>query len=107
MVALLLESKPHPEQGYRACLGIMRLARGYGSERMEAACRRGLALDACTYKSIKSILATKMDRQPLPGEDEASSPAPPRHDNIRGETYYNHPDTAPPSDVTGQLPLNE
>ncbi len=86
----------------------MRLARGYGSERMEAACRRALATDTCTYKSIKSILATKMDRQPLPDEDEASSPAPPRHENIRGERYYNEPGTAPPSDhLTGQLPLNE
>ncbi len=106
-VTHLLESKPHPEQGYRACLGIMRLARGYGSERMEAACRRALAIDTCTYKSIKSILDTKMDRQPLPGENEAL-PAPPRHDNIRGESYYNDPSTAPESDhLTGQLPLNE
>lgn len=107
VVAHILDSKPHPEQGYRACLGIMRLARGYGDERMEAACRRALALEACTYKSIQSILKTKMDQQPLPEEEEASSPAPPRHDNIRGESYYNDPDTALPSDLTGPLPRNE
>ena len=107
-VTHLLESKPHPEQGYRACLGIMRLARGYGSERMEAACRRALTTDTCTYKSIKSILATKMDRQPLPDEDEASLPAPPQHENIRGESYYNDPSTVPENDqLTEQLPLNE
>jgi len=85
--AHLLESRPHPEQGYRACLGIMRLARGYGPERLEAACRRALALEVCTYKSIKSILATKMDQQPLP-EDDAGTPVVSQHVNIRGESYY-------------------
>ena len=66
----ILETKPHPEQGYRACLGLMRLGRGYGHERMEAACRRALALDVCSYRSIQSILKTKLDQQPLPGQDE-------------------------------------
>jgi len=88
VVAQLLESKPHPEQGYRACLGIMRLARGYGTERMEAACRRALALEVCTYRSIASILKTKMDQQPLSGEGEADTPVVSRHANIRGESYY-------------------
>lgn len=88
VVVQLLKDKPHPEQGYRACLGIMRLARGYGAERMEAACRRALALEVCTYKSIKSILQTKMDQQPVPGEDDAPTPMIPQHVNIRGETYY-------------------
>ena len=87
-VAHLLESKPHPEQGYRACLGIMRLARAYGVERIEAACRRALALEVCTYKSIKSILKTKLDQQPLPEEGEAHSLAIAQHANIRGESYY-------------------
>ena len=87
-VAHLLESKPHPEQGYRACLGIMRLARAYGVERIEAACRRALALEVCTYKSIKSILKTKLDQQPLPGEDEAGTSVVSQHANIRGESYY-------------------
>ena len=87
-VAHLLENKPHPEQGYRACLGLMRLARGYGAQRMEAACRRALALEACTYKSIKSILQTNLDQQPLPEPDEAPSPVIAKHPNVRGKAYY-------------------
>lgn len=88
VVRAILEGKPHPEQGYRACLGLMRLGRGYGQERMEAACRRALALDVCSFHSIQSILATKLDQQPLP--DQEPGPAPPiaPHDNIRGEAYY-------------------
>ena len=87
-VSHILESKPHPEQGYRSCLGIMRLGRDYGDERMEAACRRALALDACSYRSIKSILKTKLDQQPLPRQDETLEAPISNHDNIRGETYY-------------------
>ena len=83
----ILQNKPHPEQGYRACLGLMRLGRDYGHERMEAACRRALALDACSFKSIQSILTTKLDQQPLPGEDKPSPPIS-THDNIRGKAYY-------------------
>ena len=78
----ILTTRPHPEQGYRACLGVMRLAKGYGSQRLEAACGRALALNACSYKSIQSILKTKMDHQPLP--EETPRRALPRHDNIRG-----------------------
>ena len=82
----ILTTRPHPEQGYRACLGVMRLAKGYGSQRLEAACGRALALNACSYKSIQSILKTKMDHQPLPKETPRR--ALPRHDNIRGTAYY-------------------
>ena len=86
-VARILDSKPHPEQGYRSCLGIMRLAKGYGPERMEAACHRAVALDAVTYPSIASILKTKLDQQPLPEEEGAPSTVT-DHDNIRGQAYY-------------------
>jgi transposase len=87
-VTHILESKPHPEQGYRSCQGILRLAKGYGHERMEAACRRALALDAVNYPSIASILKTKLDQQPLPEQaEEVVSPVA-HHDNIRGEAYY-------------------
>jgi transposase len=88
VVTHILETKPHPEQGYRACLGLMRLGRGYGHERMEAACRRALALDVCSYRSIQSILKTKLDQQPLPGQDETRTASVSAHNNIRGETYY-------------------
>ena len=97
----ILESKPHPEQGYRACLGLMRLGRDYGDERMEAACRRALALDACTYRSIQSILKTKLDQQPLPGQDEAPPALVSDHDNIRGEAYYQTQETSKDAETGG------
>ena len=87
VVRHLLASKPHPEQGYRSCLGIMRLARTYGHPRLEAACRRALALDACTYQSLKSMLKTKLDQQPLP-PTPADPPTVPAHENLRGQGYY-------------------
>jgi transposase len=93
VVARLLKSKPHPEQGYRACLGIMRLGRHYGRQRLEAACRRAVLLDTCTYQSIKSMLATKTDRRALPsGKEETQEPRI-VHSNLRGRDYYSpaHP----------------
>ena len=93
VVARLLKSKPHPEQGYRACLGIMHLGRHYGRERLEAACRRAAQLDTCTYRSIKSILATKADRRPLPsGKEETRGPRI-VHVNLRGRDYYQERDS--------------
>ena len=86
VVRRILESKPHPEQGYRSCLGLMRLGRVYGPERLERACQRALRLEACSYRSIKSMLQTGLDRQPVPG------PVPPpvviTHPNVRGAAYY-------------------
>jgi|TARA_B100000315_G_scaffold204928_1_gene198515 transposase len=87
-VTYILENKPHPEQGYRSCMGILRLAKGVGHERMEAACRRALALDAVNYPSIASILKTKLDQQPLPEPEEDISSPVGHHDNIRGQAYY-------------------
>jgi transposase len=81
-----MEHRPHPEQGYRACLGLKRLARERGRERLEAACVRALAIGSPTYRSIISILDSGLDRHPLP-----SAPAPaamPEHANVRGPSYY-------------------
>lgn len=88
VVTQILASRPHPEQGYRACLGLMRLARSVGHQRMEAACRRAAALDVGTYKSIRSILHNKLDQQPLPTQIAQTTEAAPDHDNIRGHDYY-------------------
>jgi hypothetical protein len=82
-----LESRPHPEQGYRACLGIMRMARQYDKDRLEAACARAVALGATSYRSIASILKAGLDRQPLP-EQSAPELSLPSHGNVRGSTYY-------------------
>ncbi len=94
LVEQILENRPHPEQGYRSCLGIMRLTRRYGESRMEAACRRALALDACSYQSIKSILETKLDHQPIP-EQPTSTPAVLQHVNVRGAGYYEPKENKP------------
>ena len=63
----ILEGRPHPEQGYRACLGIVRLAGSFGAARLEAAAERAIEIGARTYGSVKSILDNKLDRRPAPG----------------------------------------
>lgn len=82
----ILASRPHPEQGYRSCLGIIRLADRYGTERVEAACRRALAARALSYRSVESILRHGLDTQPLPEARPAR--VHPRHPNLRGASYY-------------------
>jgi transposase len=82
----ILTDKPHPEMGYRSCLGIIRLAEQYSATRMEAAAHRALKIGACRYQSVKSILKNSLDQQPL--TEEPSLPPPPPHDNIRGAGYF-------------------
>lgn len=85
-VEAILSSRPHPQQGFRSCLGLMRLGKEYGPERLEAACARALALNAVSYRSVESILKKDLDKRPLP---EKTPPAPALdHDNIRGAGYY-------------------
>ena len=87
-VKSIIESKRHPELGYRACLGIMRLSRDHGSQRLDAACKRALTFDVCSYRSIKSILKTKLDKESLPGSGDPTSLLVNDHENVRGEAYY-------------------
>jgi transposase len=82
----ILADKPHPEMGYRSCLGIIRLAEQYSSTRVEAAANRAIRTGACRYKSVKSILKNSLDQQPL--AEPPSLPLPPSHDNIRGAEYF-------------------
>jgi transposase len=84
---LILESRPHPEQGFRACLGIVRLSGPYGAARLEAAAERALDIGARTYGSVKSILDNNLDRRPAP--KRATDAKPIQHPNIRGPRYYN------------------
>ena len=88
VIAAILESRPHPQQGFRSCLGIMNLGKSYGPERLEAACARALALSTTSYKSIQSILKTGLDSQPLPGQTDKRLDLPIDHENIRGPGYY-------------------
>lgn len=87
VVAAILEGWPHPEQGYRACLGLMRLGRQYGAPRLEAACERAEHLRSFSYSTVKNILASSQDRLPL-AKDAPARPTTPTHDNIRGGSYY-------------------
>lgn len=88
LTAIILESRPHPEQGFRACLGILRLLRTYGRDRLEAACARGLEIGARSYGSIQSILQNGLDRQPAPRRPREEGELPLLHPNIRGSGYY-------------------
>jgi transposase len=81
----ILQERPHPEQGYRACLGILRLGKAYTNERLERASRRALACRTHSYRSVESILKNKLEDQPLP---EVSKAVLPVHENIRGGSYY-------------------
>ena len=84
---LILEHRSHPEQGFRACLGIVRLARPYGTGRLEAAADRAIDIGARTYGSVKSILDNHLDRRPA--QKRATDGTPILHSNIRGPRYYN------------------
>jgi transposase len=71
--------------GFRSCLGIIRLGKGAGEQRLEAACGRALRFGTCSYKSIKSILENGLDRQ----AEELELPFPTiAHENVRGHNYY-------------------
>jgi transposase len=86
VVTWQLEHRPHPEQGYRACLGLLALVRRYSAQRLEAACTRAMAIRAPNLRSVTNILNNGLDRQPslLPATD---SPAI-EHENVRGAGYY-------------------
>ena len=86
LVTQILKSRPHPEQGYRAVLGIMRLRRRHGNARLDAASARALALGSCRFHTVKNILASGQDRLPL--EPPAETNPTPIHANIRGGDYY-------------------
>lgn len=86
VVDRILNSNRHPEQGFRSCLGIQRLGEKYPHPRVEAASRRALEMNVCSYQSLKSILERGLDSQ--------ASEAPPEsrplidHPNLRGPGYY-------------------
>jgi transposase len=86
LVKHLLENRPHPEMGYRSCLGLLNLAKRFGSTRLEAACQRAMVLGSPTRRSVVSLLEQGLDQQPLP-ETAATQPSL-LHENIRGPGYY-------------------
>jgi transposase len=85
LVDVILRERRHPEQGFRACIGILRLARTHGTQRLEAACARALEIGARSYTSVNSILRNNLDRKR--SEPATDGPAI-VHPNIRGATYF-------------------
>jgi transposase len=86
LVEAIMKAKPHPEQGFRACLGILRLEKSYGAQRLEAACHRGNDIGARSYGSVVSILKHGLDK--AYARENAPEGEPIRHANIRGRGYY-------------------
>jgi transposase len=86
LVQTILQERPHPEQGYRSCLGLLRLAQHYPPERMDAACRRALDYGARSYRSVKSILSKGLDQVPIGHKPDV--PPIVQHANLRGPDYY-------------------
>ena len=88
LIESVIQSRAIPEQGFRACLGILRLGKSYGDHRLENAAKRALVIGATRYQSIESILKRGLDQQPLPTADPTST-SPRLHVNVRGAHYYN------------------
>lgn len=86
VVERILGSRQYPELGYRSCLGILHLSKAYPIERVDAACNRALAIGACSYKSVRSILETGLDKQLV--QEKINQPVI-EHENIRGGAYFN------------------
>jgi transposase len=86
LVQKIIDTRAHPEQAYRSCLGILRLEKHYPKERLENACLRALKFGALSFKALRKILSSGLDR--LEEKQQGSAPALPAHDNIRGGHYY-------------------
>lgn len=89
IIAQILESRPHPEQGFRSSRGLLGLERTYGAERLEAASRRALELGVASLQTVKNILSTGSDQRALTAPDEEQLSMLPDHENVRGREYYN------------------
>ena len=87
VVERIMAARRHPEEGFRACRGIIGLGEKYGAERVEASARRALKFSACSYKYLRSILVGGLDRV-VDTQDEVQQPSLPLHENVRGGEYY-------------------
>jgi transposase len=85
LVIAILANRPHPEQGFRTCLGVLRLFKDLDRARAETVAARAVAIGALTYKSIASIIATKLDRT-TPAATEPQAVV--THPNLRGSDYF-------------------
>lgn len=87
LVKAILEERPHPEMGYRSCLGILKLSKTYGRERLEKACARAVRVKARSYRHVATMLEKGLEATPLP-TDDAPTQLLLVHENLRGSDYY-------------------
>jgi transposase len=85
LIAVILRTRPHPEQGFRSAIGIIGLVKRYGAERVDAACARALCLNTRSYTSVAAILTNRSEAKALPTTDDTPVLL---HANIRGPDYY-------------------
>jgi len=86
----VIRSKPHPEQGYRSALGLLRLSDRFGAVRLEKACERAITIGSACYRTVKTMLKQRMEEAPLFDQVPASDPAAGLGAaNVRGRRYYN------------------
>lgn len=84
----LLARRPHPEAGYRSCLGIIRLADRFGRERLDAACARAVTIASPTYKTVEALLKKGLEKVPLPAAADTRATPVLEHEHIRGASYF-------------------
>jgi transposase len=109
VVETVLARFPHPEQGYRSCLGLLALRRKYGDARLEAAATRALATGAVSYRSVKSILTTSLDQLSLTDTDVRHEPPlrlPATHAHVRGPAYYRSADRGEADGVASEADVS-
>lgn len=87
LVKAILDDRPHPEQGFRSCLGIFRLGKRYGNDRLEGACKRTYAHGGRSYRHVENILKHGLDRA-VDDESEVQTITTEPHINVRGPDYY-------------------
>jgi transposase len=88
LVTMMLDERAHPEQGYRSCLGLLRLGKQYGEARLDAACARAVHAGARSYRHVATILKTGLDRLSAATERRVEPPPAPLHEHLRGSDYY-------------------
>lgn len=99
LIEAMLATERHPELRYRSALGVIRLAKSYGNERAEAACRRAMVIRSPSYRSVQAILKHGLDRKPLMLIDNddvppsAAGTKTPTHEHVRGAEYFDKGET--------------
>jgi len=85
LIIQLLKSKPHVQQAYRACIGVLRFTKSHGNERVEAACLRALELHSISYRTVSSILKNGLEKVSVKPKPTVRTID---HPNVRGPDYY-------------------